>query len=523
MKSELMRSIGQHGHARNRAQRPRNDAAFLRGIGVVLCVGAMNLACSEGPAGGAPGSDRSPAPSEPQDPRAPGAAIFCGVAAMPDGSSTPELYVLYAMNEKLRQFPEFASAVGLEVVSSCEDARGFVEKYAAYYREHPAFDADETLGEMPSGDTGRPPAAEPGGTTTSKIFNGQIAFNDPIIEIVTSIPSDIPSSTRQLWADVPDNELCTATFINKNWLLTAAHCLVLPALFDCMRAGKTPAQCTNPGWDHYEHYEYRISRPTSDRIGKFWARAYIHPNWLANLSPDPILGANHDIALLYVPSEEDQQLLPDIDRNGAKRLSIVEPNVSWPMRFYGYGEGSSGSLRYGSMDYTLMSEQSAVPNVILGQPLTVDSPLLCKGDSGGPLMRTGIALQTNLGSETGLEAIVGIASSSSDLCDTPTPEELPLVATYWTRVDVDIHLNFIKNTMASNYPRFQNLRCTERRVANAPTDLVAECWGKACETTAECPAPQYCSNPDPAPIVPLRDCAACDSGCDCIKGQCLSL
>jgi hypothetical protein len=60
-----------------------------------------------------------------------------------------EWYMLDAINNKLRYYPEFASAVGIYCVRDCEDARAFMKAYAGYVRTHPYFDADQPLEPIP--------------------------------------------------------------------------------------------------------------------------------------------------------------------------------------------------------------------------------------------------------------------------------------------------------------------------------------------------------------------------------------
>jgi hypothetical protein len=73
-----------------------------------------------------------------------GAAIVC--------TETPrELYVLSAINDKLRHFPDFAvyaAGQGIGCVRDCTTARRWATVYEAYARVHPQFDMNEPL-ELP--------------------------------------------------------------------------------------------------------------------------------------------------------------------------------------------------------------------------------------------------------------------------------------------------------------------------------------------------------------------------------------
>jgi hypothetical protein len=63
--------------------------------------------------------------------------IVCG-GMTSDGF--PEAYVLSAINNKLRAFPEFTKAIGIYCVHDCATARRFMKAYAAYSAKHPDFD-----------------------------------------------------------------------------------------------------------------------------------------------------------------------------------------------------------------------------------------------------------------------------------------------------------------------------------------------------------------------------------------------
>lgn len=72
-----------------------------------------------------------------------GTAIVCG-EPLP-GREAAEHYMLGAINDKLRHYPEFAAAAGIHCVRDCQSARAFVQAYEQYQRAHPGFDANEPL------------------------------------------------------------------------------------------------------------------------------------------------------------------------------------------------------------------------------------------------------------------------------------------------------------------------------------------------------------------------------------------
>jgi hypothetical protein len=57
----------------------------------------------------------------------------------------PEHYILSAINNKLRHFPEFTKAIGIYCVHDCETARRFWKAYGAYSATHPGFDDKQPL------------------------------------------------------------------------------------------------------------------------------------------------------------------------------------------------------------------------------------------------------------------------------------------------------------------------------------------------------------------------------------------
>jgi hypothetical protein len=58
-----------------------------------------------------------------------------------------EVYMLAAINNHLRHYPEFAAAIGLSCVKDCAAARAYAKAYAEYARQHPGFDFNEPADE----------------------------------------------------------------------------------------------------------------------------------------------------------------------------------------------------------------------------------------------------------------------------------------------------------------------------------------------------------------------------------------
>jgi hypothetical protein len=70
------------------------------------------------------------------------------IALVCDRSQWPnETYVLAAINNTLRHYPAFASAIGISCVKDCTSARAFGKAYEEYSRQHPGFDANQPIDE----------------------------------------------------------------------------------------------------------------------------------------------------------------------------------------------------------------------------------------------------------------------------------------------------------------------------------------------------------------------------------------
>jgi hypothetical protein len=243
------------------------------------------------------------------------------------------------------------------------------------------------------------------------------------------------------------------------------------------------------------------------------------------------LNANDDIALLYVPTRYDRSLFPNVENDGAKRLSFGEPESIWQLAFYGWGDpagtDSDGDpvrvLRRGRGFF----DQFTVRDRRIDIRATTANPFPCSGDSGGPMMHTGLQLDTNSGIQSNLEAVVGITSAAFPSCS-----ELPLPGTnvtWWSsRVDHPAHKQFILDTMR-RYPEWKNFSCASRGIVGIEAE---ECWGPPCTIDGRpqdggCPLPtQTCVRPGRTVGAEKMTCGTCDGtpqqgSCNCIVGQCL--
>ncbi|MET0793899.1 MAG: hypothetical protein ABW061_20435 [Polyangiaceae bacterium] len=72
--------------------------------------------------------------------------IVCGPGDPNSIEPSAESYSLDAINNKLRNYPDFAGATGIHCVDECAKARAFMRALMSYSEPHPGFDADEPLG-----------------------------------------------------------------------------------------------------------------------------------------------------------------------------------------------------------------------------------------------------------------------------------------------------------------------------------------------------------------------------------------
>jgi hypothetical protein len=540
------------------------DQPTLRALGALLVCGAAGLGCS-GPPQGSFGSfgDAAPEHEQPLDPLKPGASVVCGARFSPEGVFDPEIYVVSAMNHKLRQYPDFAAAAGIDLVSDCAGARRFLERYEEYALDHPEFDADEPLAPVSEDEPPAPTDDRSSYGESSKIRFGEDVVNHPIVWIQFPMAEhgddswNIDPATQM---PVPEDDKivnrgpgkrrspsCSGTFINRNWILTSAHCISASAVNLCLQR-LTPRDDCKPDWDNYGLWNisgtHSGGRPY--RIEQVWARAYVHPNWHGRTpATNPIycppggrcyvsrFGARHDLALLYVPHANDNKLEPRLEENGAKRLSIVPPEPSWTgLRFYGWGDPSMTNpdtsevtrrLR-GSTTSPTIIVHSSLEAIVEARIQTDTDSFPCPGDSGGPLMRTGLSMITNSNTvQTGLEAIIGVQSFGFGKCESDGMHSF-----YWTRVDLPVNKDFIDESM-ERWPPITHFSCKRRFLNTLPPgggEEVAECWGKPCTGVSDTTCVKgvdVCWNSDDA----FRNrtfCPACDglsSGCNCMVGQCL--
>jgi hypothetical protein len=423
--------------------------------------------------------------------------IVCG-----DASVRGNVYVRPAIEAKFAHYPAFAEYAGLSTIESCDDARAFSRAYDEYSKLHPGFDDDQPLGviaeTLPEPSDGFEPTLElPKITGTSSTpvttFPNWGFPNSPIVQM-----------TRIVDANTTDS--CSGTFIAKNWILTAAHCLAVTK-----PSATFPKRIT--GW---VFYTIDWPTPTGDlHTGvRLVARAlqYPHPDYTGGNS------FVRDIALLYLPERDYDRLLPpDPSAGSTMRISRVppvvlsggQPDPSHPNYFAGYGRPSN----------TLRVVAGVVPETSVNQhQVLVTSPdqgRVCRGDSGGPLFGTG-----TLGGVVNVPRLMGTLSGHAPTlgvdCAPVGDRQV------WQRVDLTAprqnnNFTFITAQMKKWYGK--NFECQPGNFDDSPVinDFV-QCWGKACQQDSECGTDAYCSRP--REDFDGEFCPRCQ-GCGCLVGQCL--
>lgn len=426
--------------------------------------------------------------------------LVCGTLPMayPGATEAPhEWYSVTAMNNKLRHFPEFAAVAPVASVSNCEEARVFFKSYVEYNELYPHFDRDEPIDgpELP------PPEAPPFvPAEVTKVMNGTGDKLLPVVGITNG------------------QHGCTATFIAKNWMMTAAHCLRTAP-------GFVPGTSPESAAKVFSWVSYNVSFAGPQGIVSGDVRTY--PRTLQYKDPRYVgfqvadFRVAHDFALLYVLHDYDGSLPNNLpDQTGSNvpylRVSLSLAVNTASATIWGFGLPDQATLQRGGVtQYNITAATGGPDGEVFTAPVPggTGAPYLCRGDSGGPLVDR-YDIDPGNGVPQPQSVAVGTWSGWADLGTNDCADETGETV-YWVRTEDE--RDFIGNTIDDFYPLF---RCTEKRSANASgfPDYM-ECWGRPCRLDSECASTEFCMG---APET-LTSCIGCPGGgCDCIYGQCFT-
>lgn len=420
-------------------------------------------------------------------------AIQCGPSTSFGGR---ELYVLFAINHKLDTYPDLRAALGQDHVFDCDSARAFTAGYRQYSEDHPGFDRDEPLPPRPAvatpSDLKRPVLDVP------KVFQGTPVMYAPspivrLVQVLRPGTLDEHGNPAQAMA-------CTGTFIAKNWIVTAAHCLILG-----------PDSSDWFGWTDWKIQWPDANGNVLDTSSLFLtALQYPEPRYIGSEAPN---ADSHDIALLYLPSilEVEEVLPPDIGDGHAMMLQEGEPqlpgSLADPVLFAGWGQPKGTTTPPPQLAFGMMSSNAAdTDSDIVDTVTSAGQATVCAGDSGGPVIR---------GDSTGRLVLMGTLhgghAGADDCVHPPTPPDTTNFEV-WPRVDRQAAGPFIEGSMRDwNGPDFS---------CQHPLDGTDElqCWGDPCSSDADCADDEYCSRAGQDLKGP---CPVCAVACDCVVGQCL--
>jgi hypothetical protein len=439
-----------------------------------------------------------------------------------------ELYVLPAINRLLGYFPEFAAYAGIDWVSDCDGGRQFAAAYDAYSALHPGFDLVLPLGEVAGPEPvpeGPPPDLRTskilGGVTPSSVFNWAYPAA-AIVELHNA-----------------EQGRCTGTFIAKNWILTAAHCLSTIA---------SPGT-TLTGLRGYS--DWLVEWPNGggdialqvDLLAKHTLQIP-HPDFTSS-------ARTHDVALLFLhPILFDEFLPGRPDQGAAMRISGLPPSQlnhrtgdpTITTSFAGYSAVENLFISKPEDSVVNPSGETAGDFIITLNSATQDGT--CKGDSGGPLFARvpPQMFPPEAGVVAGTPAALELGVFSGFRPPTPDRECARLGdQQLWTRIDV---LPSVLNTLGAKNADFLFIQQTFRKWYFTPfacrggryvghvglgsfdstvgIDDYYECWGKPCQQQSDCGTSAYCSFPKSSLVG--KNCPFCPThGCDCVVGQCLPI
>jgi hypothetical protein len=400
------------------------------------------------------------------------------------------------MNNKLRHFPDFAATTGLESVNDCEQARLFYSRYRDYDALHPHFDQEEPIEaddvrDLPPRETRDRPAE------VQKLANGVGDLLAPVVKLINNAGGQ-----------------CTATFIARNFMITAAHCMDVTSGFT---PGTDPvSKAKLDRWRPYTVTWAGSNGAAKRTVVFFNVRQYVDPRYVGWSQANYV--ENFDSAILYV-YDEDDNLLPNGDPSlGANLFPYLRTSLKISIdnssaQAWGWGTPDSSSLYRGILSGYNLTSVIGTTALITGKFPGGSGPQMCHGDSGGPITDrydipdpdTGVAVPRYI--EVG--SFASITNPTSATCQMTTGGSVT-----WVRLDEEAEFFGKKVNLWYYFP------CSKKKSASAGTlpDYM-ECWAKPCKKTEECAFDEVCAHPGSE----LSGCQECGSSgsCDCMYGQCL--
>jgi hypothetical protein len=185
-------------------------------------------------------------------------------------------------------------------------------------------------------------------------------------------------------------------------------------------------------------------------------------------------------------------------------IFVTPPSTSEPTFAVG---ASTGAMRFGQLP------SFALGGAVATSTATATSPLVCSGDSGGPIMQRplvdDIPMPLFFGTAVGMPAPP--PGTPSETCPPPGTTEL------WWRVDGRGKGNGEIDFISEQVEKWIG-HCHDVPI---PGGTALQCWGESCRGDADCGASEYCSAPASDYTGQCPICADSTQGCDCIEGQCL--